>query len=239
MVNCAGVFDLLRIFFQPGAVFAHVRQNKVWFPAYAGTVFFALAGMVLVIQMAGIEMLTLQRYQQDTKLAEKIGGEGGVERAVSSSNERGPKLLVLSRVGGIVAVGLVVAAIGFRMAIGYFGKNPNFFAVLGTVSFAAFPFAALSFFMTWLLLSMVDDKTGLDLGNMPGLNFGRLLDKGSTPAAIFVMASEMDVISLGQVLMMSFGLKKVTGLSFVQGLVICGVLWAVVVLWKAAWMVYV
>jgi hypothetical protein len=238
MVNCAGVLDLVQIFFQPGKVFARVRQKQIWLPAYAGTVLLAIASMVLVIQTAGIELLTLQTYERDPKLTAKIGGEAGVDRAVGSSNERGPKLLVVSRTAGIVAVGLVLAAVAFQLALIYFGKKPGFFTMLGTVSFAVFPFAAIAFAITWLLLLSVDDKMRFDLSNMPGLNLGKLLDRSSTPAAILAMGSEMDLILAGQMLMMSFGLKKVAGLTLAQGLALCGVMWAVVVLWKAAWMVY-
>jgi hypothetical protein len=78
----------------------------------------------------------------------------------------------------------------------------------------------------------------MDLENMPALNLGRLLDRTTANPAIYSMATQMDLLLGGEMLLMAFGLTKVSSLTFIQGLAICGSIWAVVVLWKAAWMVY-
>jgi hypothetical protein len=233
------VFALLEILIRPAKVYARVRYQKNWIAPFLGVLFLSMLSVVLVIETAGIELLTLQRYQHNPKLAEKIGGDRGVERAISSSNERWSKLLVVSRSGGAAAVGMVLLAAAFTAAVAMFDRKPNFLAMLGTVSFSLFPFALLGLVITAVMLTGSLDHSVFDLENMPGLNFGRLLDRGASNPAIFAMASEMDVLLLGQTLLMSFGLTRVTSVTLAQSLAICGSIWALVVLWKAAWVMYI
>jgi hypothetical protein len=134
---------------------------------------------------------------------------------------------------------MVLLAAAFTAAVAMFDRKPNFLAMLGTVSFSLFPFALLGLVITAVMLTGSLDHSVFDLENMPGLNFGRLLDRGASNPAIFAMASEMDVLLLGQTLLMSFGLTRVTSVTLAQSLAICGSIWALVVLWKAAWVMYI
>jgi hypothetical protein len=232
------VFSFVEIVIRPGKVFARVRQQKIWLTPFLAVIFLLTLPTVIVIATAGIEILTLQRYQNDPKLTEKIGGERAVERAVNSSNERWTKMLVVSRVAGVVGAGLVVLALAFTLVTWIVDQRTNFFTMVGTLSYSIFPFALLGAIASFIILNVAVDHTALDLENMPGLNLSRLLDRTSSQPAIFAMASEMDFLLAGEMLLMSFGLTKVTRLTYMQAFAICGGLWAIAVLWKAAWMVY-
>jgi hypothetical protein len=188
--------------------------------------------------MAGIEIMVLQKYQQDRKLAEKIGGTRGIDRAVDSSNERVTKSITLGRTAGLTLGGILLVTAAFSAAVWVLDAKPNFFVMLGTVCFAVFPFAVLSFFASLILLIASADPSSLDLNAMPGLNFSRLLDRNSTNPAIFAMAGGMDIFTLGEMLLMSVGLTKVTPLHFLQAFAVCGVIWGLAVMWNAALAVY-
>jgi hypothetical protein len=232
------VFALLEVFVNPRKVFTRVRKERIWLAPFVGTVFFAVLTTYLVMQTAGIEIMILQKYQHDPKLAEKVGGGQGIDRAVDSSNERVTKSLTLGRTAGITFAVLLLITAAFSIAVWSLDAKPSFSVMLGTVSFAAFPFAVLSFLATWLLIATVSDQSSLDLNAMPGLNFSRLLDRTSSNPAIFAMAGGMDIFTLGEMLLLSFGLSKVTSLHFLQGFAVCGVIWAIAVMWKAALAVY-
>jgi hypothetical protein len=232
------VFVLLQIFVRPRKVFARIRKEKLWFAPLAGTIFFAVLTTLLAIQIAGIEIMVLQKYQHDRKLAEKIGGSRGIDRAVDTSNERVTKSLTLGRTAGLTLGGILLVTAAFSVAVWMLDNKPNYFVILGTVSFTAFPFAVFSFLASWILLSTSVDPSSLDLNAMPGLNFSRLLDRNSTNPAIFAMAGGMDVFTLGEMLLMSVGLTKVTPLHFLQAFSICGVIWGLAVMWNAALAVY-
>jgi hypothetical protein len=232
------VFSLVEIFARPGKVFNRVKREQTWLAPFFAAVLFLSLPTVLVIYSAGIELLTLQRYQHSPKLTEAIGGERGVERAVNSSNDRRTKLLVVSRVAGAAALGLVLFAVALMLAIGFLDQRPAFLTTLGTLSYSVLPFAVLGAIVSAILLAVKSDQSALDLENMPGLNLGNLLDRDSSLPVIVSIASGLDVLALGEILLLGFGLTRVTKLHYLQAIVICGGLWTVAVLWKAAITVY-
>jgi hypothetical protein len=232
------VFVLFEIFVRPWRVFTRVKKEKMWLIPLAGTMVVAVLTTLLAIQMAGIEIMVLQKYQKDAKLAEKIGGERGIDRAVDSSNERVTKSITLGRTAGITLATLLLLAAAFTGAIGILEARPNFLVMLGTVSIVAFPFALLSLIATWIMLATASDPSSLDLNGMPGLNCSRLLDRNSSNQAIFAMAAGMDLFTFGEILLMSYGLTRVTSLKFMQGVATCAVIWAVAVMWNAALAAY-
>ena len=182
-VKLPGVSDFIDIFIRPRRVFDRVRQKGTWVMAFLAVAFLLTLPTVLVISTAGIEMLTLQRYQHDPKLGDAVGGEPGIERAVSSSNDRWTKMLVVTKVAGGSAASLVLLAGAFTVAASIFDQRPNFFAMLGTVSYAAFPFALLGVLLSAILLTSGVDQSSLDLENMPALTLGRLFPGQSVARA--------------------------------------------------------
>jgi hypothetical protein len=235
----AAVFSFVEIFTKPAKVFGRVRQQKIWLAPYLVAVLMLTLPTVIVIAISGIELLTLQRYEHDPKLKDAVGGEGAVERAVNSSNDRWTKMLVVSRAAGIAAAALVLLAVAFMFAAGFLDRRPAFFATLGTLSYSVFPFALIGAILTLLVLNMTADHSSLDLQNMPGLNLSRMLDRDSSNPAVYSMAAGMDILIVGEMLLMSFGLTRLTKLTYIQALAICGGFWTLAVLWKAALMVYV
>jgi len=216
-----------------------VRQQKIWLSPFLASVFLlSLPTVMVIFTGGGIELLTLQRYQNNPKLMEAVGGEEGAERAVNSSNERWTKTLIVSRVTGTIAAELVLLAAGFMFAAAWLDERPNYFAMLGTLSYAVFPFALIGAIVTLVILNATLDHSSFDLENMPALNLSQFLNRITANPAIFSMASTMDLLLTGEILLMSFGLTRLTRLTYIQALAICGGLWTVAVLWKAALMVY-
>jgi hypothetical protein len=232
------VHSFVQIFTRPGKVFARVRQQQIWLAPFFAAVVLMTLPTVMVIYTAGIELLTLQRYQHNQKLTQAIGWEAAVERAVGSSNDRWTKLLVVSRVAGAAAAGLVVLTVALMLAAGFLDTRPPFFATLGTLSYSVFPFAVAGAVISAILLGVSSDHSALDLENMPGLNLSNLLDRDSSQPAIFSIAAGIDVLVIGEMLLLSFGLTKLTKLNFVQAMAVSGGLWTLAVLWKAAMTVY-
>ena len=232
------MFSFVEIFTNPAKVFDRVKLQQIWLAPFFAAVVVLTLPTVLVIFSAGIELLTLQRYQHNPKLMEKIGGEEGVERAVDSSNDRWTKLLVVSRVAGTTALGLAIFAAALVLVIGFLVQRPTFFSTLGALSYSIFPFAVLGTLISAILLAVNSDHSALDLENMPGLNLSNLLDRDASQPAIFSIASGLDVLAIGEILLLSFGLTRLTKLHYLQAIAICGGLWTLAVLWKAAITVY-
>lgn len=233
------MFSFVEIFIRPTKVFDRVREQNTWvMPFFAVVFLLALPTVMVILSGGGIELITLQRYEHNTKLAEAIGGEDGIERAVNSSNERWTKLLIVSRTSGSAALSLIVLAIALMLASGFLDLRPNFFAMLGTLSYSIFPFALIGAIITLIMLEFSLDHGSFDLENMPALNLSRLLNRSSSSAPIFSMAEGMDILVVGEMLLTSLGLTRLTQLNYLQALAVCGALWAIVILWKAALAVY-
>ncbi len=231
--------DFVSIFNSPGAVFARVAKNGNWLAAFVAVIILSTLPTVFAIVSTGMELLTLQRYQHDPILAERVGGEAGIDREIDSSNERWPKILLVTRAAGSAAVALVLVAGALTLAVAYFEARPAFFTMLGTVCYAVFPFAFIGAVLSLILLAITSDASSLDLENLPALNLSRVLDRDTSSIAVYAMASEMDLLLGGEILLLTFGLTKVTALTYMQGLAICGSLWGVLVLWKAVWMMFI
>jgi hypothetical protein len=233
------VVSFVEIFLRPQTVFTRVGQQQIWLLPFLTAVILLTAPIVLVLTSGGgIEILTLQRYENSPKLATAVGGESGIERAVNSSNDRWTKLLIVSRVAGTAGLELVALSLAFVLATMVFVSRPKFPVMLGTLSYAVIPFAFVGVFLTAIILLSTVDYSSIDLENMPALNLARLLDRTDVNPAIFAMASAMDLLTAGEILLMSFGLTRVTQLTYIQALTVCGGIWALVVLWKTALLTY-
>jgi hypothetical protein len=233
------VFSFVEIFTQPAKVFDRVSQQKVWVIPFLLVVFLLTLPTVLVILSGGgIELLTLQRYENNTRLFDAVGGEDGVDRVVNSSNERWTKILIVSRFAGTAAAAIVALSLSLVFAIGFFEVRPNFFCTLGTVSYAIFPFALTGAIITSIMLQATPDHRSLDLANMPALNLGHLLDRAESSPALFSIAEGMDLLRAGEIIFLSYGLTRLSHLTYLQAFGICGGLWTVTVLWKATLAVY-
>lgn len=195
-----------------------------------------MATSLAVISMAGMELITLQHYQRDARLTEQIGGEEGVDANINVSNTRMAKVLLLSRTGGLALVAILSAAILLKIASKLMDpqRSPSFLVILGAVSLAAYPFALLRFVVTTGALMAISDRTALNLENVASLNLGQIMDRDASSRIIYSIATSFDLVNIAQLLFTAFGFSKITGFSFTRALTVCGAIWAIFILWKAA-----
>jgi hypothetical protein len=229
------VFSLLQIFIRPREVFQRVRKRKIWALPLLATVFLTFLTTYLTVSMAGMELITLQHFQHDQGLSDRVG-EQTVDNAVNSSNSRVPKMIFLSRAGGSMMAGLLALAGVFMIAAVAMEANPRagYAQMLGMASYAFFPFALLQMIVTAIILSISLDHSSLDLDNLTGVNVGRLFDRAAASPALFELAAGLDLVSAVQVVFLAFGFSRTAALPFGRCLAVCGALWAVLILWKAA-----
>lgn len=226
---------MFQIFTQPGAVFQRVRKRRKWTVPLVAVVLLSAITTTLVVNLAGMELITLQRFEHDQGLSERVG-EASIDNAVNGSNSRVPKMIYLSRTTGSMLAGLLALAGIFTIAASTMHANPRvgYAPMLGMVSYAFFPFALLKMIATAILLSVDSDHNALDLDNLTGINVGRLFERSTANPAIFELAMGLDLVSAAQVVFLAFGFSKTAGLPFNRCLAVCGALWAMFILWKAA-----
>jgi hypothetical protein len=102
--------------------------------------------------------------------------------------------------------------------------------MLGTVAWASFPFAVIACVMGVLILLVTKDPTELDPATLLATNVGAFLDKNTTGKFMYSLAGSFDVLVIGKVLLLSFGMSQVTSMAFARALTLVGSLWLVWVL---------
>jgi hypothetical protein len=229
------VLSLLDIFYRPGTVFRSLRKRPEWAAPFLAAIFLTFLTTFLVVKMAGMELITLQQFQRNAGLSDRRG-EASVDDAVNSSNSRVPKLLFLSRAAGGMTAALLVAGLLFMIAgrVMDADPQPRYGQMLGMVSYAFLPFLFLQMISTGMILAIDSDHNSLDLDNLTGLNLGRVVDRATANPSMFELAANFDLIILAQVVFLAFGFSKTADLPFGRCLAVCGALWAIFVLWKAA-----
>lgn len=229
------MFSLAEIFFRPARVFARVRAKPRWAVPFVATVMLFAAATILLIQMAGMELITLQGYLRDAKLSERVGQQT-VENAVNSSNTRVPKLIVLSRNTANATVLLLAVAgiLTFAASSMQAQPRPGYARILAMTSYAVFPFALIQAVGTWLLLSGTVDMSTMNLDHVVNLSLARFIDPAEVSASVLVLAQSFDLLIFAQLAFLAYGLSKVAALPFFKCLMVCVALWAVAVIWKSA-----
>jgi hypothetical protein len=229
------VFALAEIFFRPAQVFARVRAKPRWAVPFVATVMLFAAATILLIQMAGMELITLQGYLRDAKLSERVGQQT-IDQAVNSSNTRVPKMIVLSRnTANATVVLLAVAGILTIAASSMQAQpRPGYARMLAMTSYAVFPFALIQVVGTWVLLSGTVDMSTMNLDHVVNLSLARLIDPSEVSPSLLALAQAFDLLMFAQLAFLAYGFSKVAALPYARCLAVCAALWAVAVIWKSA-----
>jgi hypothetical protein len=113
------------------------------------------------------------------------------------------------------------------------GGKIKFTQALGATAYAAVPFSLLNIVMSTAILLATPDRDTLDFTNLIATNVGAFLDPQITRKAILSIAKSLDAISLAHIGFLSFGLSKVSRVSFGGCGMIIGAMWLIYVLGKA------
>ena len=129
----------------------------------------------------------------------------------------------------VALVTLIVAAI-LMVMLSIMDCRPRFSQMLGTVAWASFPITVIACVMGVLILFFSSDPSELDPQTLLATNVAAFLDKSSTGSFVFSLARSCDLLAIGQVCLLSFGISKVVGLALGRSLALVIGLWLVWVL---------
>ncbi|MGI8990863.1 MAG: YIP1 family protein [Bryobacteraceae bacterium] len=223
---------LLQIFYEPGKVFDRVRERGGWLTPFIATVLVIMLSAGLAVSLIGMENIARKQLESNPKMVEQLGQQK-IDQMVHDSNTPARKALVfvMSALGGATYL-LVIAGL-FTGLLSLMESKAKYKQVLGATAYAVFPFAVIGFVMSALILVLSNDRSELDMRNLIALNPGAFLNKESTSKPVYSLASSLDLLSFGQIAMISYGLSKVSGVAFTKCLLIVVVLWGIYVLGKA------
>ena len=222
------------MFYSPGVVFDDVREGRrTWVvPAIAVALLSMILTMVL-IQMVGYENIVRKGIEGNKMVAERLG-PAGVEEAIQKSNTplRRNLSYVMPGIGSIIVLLIVAGLLTAILAI--MDSRPTFGKTLAMYSYSYFVYAVVTGLLSVLVISLMSDRAEADMQHLLMFNLGAALDKDTTNRFVYSLATSLDLISILNLMLISFGLSRIApGVTFGKALSAVGTLWVVWVLLKA------
>jgi len=221
--------SFIEIFYDPAAVFARVRERGSWAaPLIALAVISMLFGYY-VTHTIGMENMTRRFFDEHPSLASQMPPDK-MEQAIQQSASPG-RLIMGSVFGGVLAaVSTLIIAVILMAMLAIMDRKPELPKMLGTVAWAFLPFLVITCLMGVLILFFAKDPSELDPQTLVATNIGAFLEKNSTGRFVYSLASSFDLLAIGKVCLLAFGMSKVTDLPFARSLTLVIALWLVWVL---------
>ena len=222
------MIGLLEIFYAPAKVFDRVRERGTWLPPFLAIMVLAVLASYLIVNSIGMETIIRKQMETNPQAMERMGPDG-IAKAANSPFAKaaayGAPLIftpiVLAGLAGLFAAGLSIT-----------GSKLRYVQVLGATCYAWWPYAALTTFMSAIIINVAPNKEDLNLKNLIATNAGAFLDPVTTNKAVYALASSIDLLSFGLIAFLAYGLARVSNRSFSSCLGIVGVLWLIYVLGK-------
>jgi len=221
--------SFIQIFYDPGAVFAKVRERGFWAAPMIAMSLVIMLFSFYVTHTIGMENVTRRFFEQHPSLSSQMPPDK-LEQAIQQSAS--PARMAMGAVFGgigVAVVTLIIAAI-LMMMLSIMDRKPQLTKILGTVAWANWPFVVIACVMGVLILLISHDPTELDPQTLVATSVGAFLDKNTTGRFVYSLAGSFDVLAMAKVFLLSFGVSKVTDLPFARALTLVGGLWLVWVL---------
>lgn len=222
----------MQIFYDPAAVFARVRERGFWVAPLIATAILTMLFGYYVTHTIGMENITRHVFEDHPSLASQMPPDK-LEEAIRQSAS--PARVLLGSFFGAVSVAVIalVIALILMVMLSIMDRKPQLSRIFGTVVWSTFPFTIITCLMGVLILLISRDPSELDPQSLVATNVGAYLDKNSTGHFLYSIAGSLDLLAIGKMLLLSFGLSKVTGIRFSQSLTLVISLWLVWVLLRA------
>ena len=221
--------SLLQIFYDPAAVFAKVKERGSWAVPLLVTALLTMISAFYVTHTIGMENITRRVFDQHPSMLGQLSPDQK-EKAIQLSAT--PARLVMGSCfagAGVPLTMLIVAAILLGM-LAIMDRKPGFSRILGVVAWSMFPITVITCAMSVLILFLSPEPSELDPQTLLATNFAAFLDKNSVGPFLFSLARSFDLLAIGQVCLLSFGLSKVAGPKMGQSMALVFGLWLVWIL---------
>jgi hypothetical protein len=224
--------SFLQIFYDPAAVFAKVRERGYWAAPLIATVLLTMLFGYYVTRTIGMENITRRVFEEHPALARQMPPDK-LEQAIQQSASPA-RVIMGSFFGGltVIVIELIFATI-LMVMLSIMDRKLQFSNVFGTVAWSTFPFTVITCIMGVLILFISRDPSELNPQTLVATSVGVFLDKNSMGPFVYSIAGSIDVLAIGKLLLLSFGVSKVAGLGFGKALSLLLTLWLVWILLRA------
>ncbi|MEO7997188.1 MAG: YIP1 family protein [Gemmatimonadaceae bacterium] len=218
--------DVIKIFYQPTAVFDNQRNNSFVMPALIQTLLFA----VIVFSMKNL----ISPFW-DAESARAMAAQAAKMAASGQAMPEGAKAMsekiasVTAMIGPLIAPWLtaIIGGLITWIAAKIVGAKLSYGQAATITSWAAFP-AVLAFITTAIFGMMMDPQTirGVTDGQ---LGPGKFIDPNTTSRALVALFQQMDIFSVWTFILSGIGIAVVSRASLQTGLVGAAIKWGIIV----------
>jgi hypothetical protein len=224
---------LLRIFYAPEQVFSELPdKGGGWVVPFVAVLLVALLSTVMIVNMIGIETIVKTQLESSPRLAAQMDHKKIDEVARQAAES--PARKVLTYVSPPIASAFVLCIMALvLLGIMQLADAPApLTRILAVCSYAQFAYHAVTLVMGVIILSMLTDRSGINLNDLVRLNPTLFLDKTSTSRFLYSALSSVDLLSFWAIFLTALGLtKSVSKLRMGKALAIVIAPWA---LWVVA-----
>jgi Yip1 domain len=221
--------SFLRIFYDPSAVFAKVRERGSWLAPLIATALIMMMFGFYVSRTIGVENITRRFFDEHPSIASQMPPEKKEQAIQQSASPM--RLAMGSFFGGVVSgIFALIIALILMVMLSIMDRKPRLPQILGTVAWAFFPFVVIYCVMGILILSFTRDPSELDPQSLVATNVASYLDKNTTGSFLYSLCGSFDLLAIGKAVLLGYGLAIVTGIPLVRTLTLVISLWLVWVL---------
>jgi hypothetical protein len=212
--------SIFEVFYQPGKLFESLKDRRgAWILPLILDILLVMGVAIVTIQLVGMQTIMRQRLETMHLSPEQM--ETAMARSTSPAQQYSGYL------GAALGVPVILLAISGMLALfaAISNKQPKFATMFSMVTLAYLPYALISGLMTTLVIVSSPDRTTLDFTNLLATNPAAFMNKTDTSAALYSLMGSFDLLSFGEVGMLSYGFAKVTKSGFASGLFAVGMIW--------------
>jgi hypothetical protein len=223
------MLSIVEVFYQPGKLFASLRDRKAaWIIPLLADMLILMASVAVMVSLVGLDVMMRQRLQNTNMSPEQM--------QLALSRMSSPNAAYFSYAGSVASTILIVLLItGLLMVFAMMTQEkPRFGSMLSMVTLALLPYWLITFVMTTLVLVASPDRTSLDFTNLLATNIGAFMDKTTTSKGFYSLMTSMDLLSFFGIGMLAYGFSKVTRAGISSGLAAILTLWILFIAGRAA-----
>lgn len=224
--------SFIQIFYDPAPVFARVKERGLWAAPLIAIALIIGFYTLYVTRTIGMDNVMRRFMDQHPSFASQIPPDKMDQVIQQAASPARVAMSAVSAGVGSAVVTLIIAVV-LMVMLSIMDRKPQLGQMLGTVAWASFPFAVIACVMGVLILLISRDPTELDPQTLLATSIGAFLDKNSTGKFVYSLAGSIDVLAIGRVLLLGFGMSKVAGIAFGRAVTLVGCLWLVWVLLRA------
>ena len=220
---------LLHVFYKPGELFSSLPDRKrAWIIPLVANCLLGVAIWAVEVHYMGFLSIVRQQLTAIHMRPENMA------TALERANTPGRLYASYFQTAFAVVLGALLISGVLKGLSLMTGRSPRFGAMLSMVSLAQFPYYIVVLLMTTLILTVAPDPGSLSIRNLIATNPAAYMDKDTTSPGLYSLLESVDLLSLAEIFLLSYGFGKLTRAGFFGGLAAVLGMWIVYVSVKMA-----